>query len=199
MKTFDELLILIDSLEEFISIMRMRNLYRAGKYEADEECAKAEAELAQIKQMIVPGVKEFKQHTAELINLRRYYYQEIATIGTAPETVHLGLSDEFSLQRMLAKMREIVDGPYVFDKIFYNCSTVVREIMAAGLSQSLKTSDCQQHLFDTPLKIHRFACQLQAQLINWVQRQFTPLYENTRPQPVEEIPLPRARPLATIK
>ncbi|HRE32255.1 MAG TPA: hypothetical protein PLD88_09810, partial [Candidatus Berkiella sp.] len=42
----------------------------------------------------------------------------------------------------------------------------VRAIIAAGLNESIDKQAFLPHLFDTPLKIHRSACELQTQLMN---------------------------------
>jgi len=180
-QTLLPLVTLIESLEEQINLLSFIKHFATDKQQQDELCKQAQAELAEMEEVLKPHIEECKELNTELKSLRRYYYQEIASIGLTPDVVHLPLSEAFSPSKMLAKMREIVDGPVRFDKIFYNCSTVTREIIDAGLAKALKISDCAPHWFDTPLKIHRLACKLQVQLINLRQKEFLPQF-SSRPR-----------------
>lgn len=131
-----------------------------------KECEDLISQRASIAKELMPLIKEREILLDELKSFRRHYYDKVATVGVSPQQVQIALSSEICAESMLTKMREIAEGELPFDKIYYNCSTVTREIIASGLAQALKTSDCEPHLFDTPLKIHRFACQLQQKLIN---------------------------------
>lgn len=187
---------LIESLEQQLAILQMVNHLAADDKRTVQVCQQSQVALAELERELAPHIEECKQTSAQLKNLRRYYYQEIASIGLSPQVVHLPLSKAFSAETMLQKMREIVDGPYRFDKIFYNCSTVIREIIDAGLAKVLKNKERSPHWFDTPLKIHRFACQIQEQLINLSLRQFVPQFDAGRTQvekKTESDPLPTAR------
>jgi hypothetical protein len=131
-----------------------------------QECVKEYEEIleqmATLEKEWLPLTEARDNLLDELKSIKR----EFATVGMSPQQVYIAFGNELSPEKLLAKMREIADGEFGFHKIYYNCSTVVREVIAAGLADSLKTNDCSQHLFDTPLKIHRFACQLQQKLIN---------------------------------
>ncbi len=122
-------------------------------------------QLKILENKMLPLEQESETLLDKLKTIKRQYH-EVATVGMSPQQVHIGLGDEISPDKLLAKMREIAEGEFPFHKILYNCSTVVREVIVSGLTEPLKTSDCTLHLFDTPLKIHRFACELQKKLID---------------------------------
>jgi|GEM_PF-6002407 len=133
--------------------------------------------LKSIETTLLPLLEARDCDYAELKALRRYFYEEVATVGCEPQRVCLPLDYGLSAEKMLKSMHGLASTGEPFDKIFNNCSTVVRQIMAEGLDERINSGDRAAHLFDTPFKIHRFACDLQKKLINLRQQAvFVPQY-----------------------
>lgn len=166
----EELAPLIESYNELHDLIDLLNFklfwLNTHSKENQRQLEEAERLLTMLETELTPALSEHETLSKELKAIQRHFYQEVATVGVAPQRVHLSFDEALSPEKMLEKIRQIVDGDTPFDKITNNCSTVLREVIAAGLSPLLQTADCFWHLFDTPLKIHRFACQLQEKLIN---------------------------------
>lgn len=133
--------------------------------ELEKQYQKLIEQLDALSLKIEPVLDAHQKLKHELITMRRYICEHAVSVGRQPASVHLSIGNNLSPQAMLKAMHTIKKGPYQFDKFFYNCSTVVREVIERGLSKELQGREGTPHLFDTPLKIHRFALSLQADLI----------------------------------
>ncbi|MCS5711237.1 hypothetical protein [Candidatus Berkiella aquae] len=157
---------LIPLMERSEKLLRLNFLLSCQESAEPERCAQVRGSLYLLENEMRPLMKRYKVLAREYNEFCRQYYHDVATAGCVPQRVFMSYGNELSPLKMLKAMRDIVDDGFDFHKIFNNCSTVVREIVAAGLNDDTHKRDFLPHFFDTPLKIYRSACDLQTQLID---------------------------------
>lgn len=172
-----EKLMTLSKLENHMNYLFMRTkrkleycVSEAQEYEVSAKMTKAcesiLAQLDKISQEIDPILEQHQSQKQKLIEMRRYLCEQAVTVGCQPETVYLSFGEQLSPENMLKAMNCIMKGPYTFHKFLYNCTSVAREVIESGLAPQLQGHEGRPHLFDTPLKIRRFAMALQTELIS---------------------------------
>lgn len=129
-----------------------------------KKCQEILDQIDKLSVQLDPLLDNHQKLKQELIAMRRHICEQVVSVGSQPQVVHLSIAGKLSPEKMLKTMHQIVKGPFEFHKFLFNCSTAVREVIEGGLDPLLQGREGLPHLFDTPVKIRRFALNLQAKL-----------------------------------